>query len=102
MEGTSRKVSHMTSKWLSISRPPRMKKPLVTSLRPSQLPPASSQLFEKMDVLALHLAVADQIEGRGQTGETGADDIGGFLVHALRLFGMGKGFISSCRVIHNQ
>ena len=58
-------------------------------------------LFEKMDVLALHLAVADEIEGRGQTGETGADDIGGFAVDALRLFGVGEGFIRSGRVIHN-
>ena len=51
------------------------------------------QLFQQMDVLALHLAVADEIEGRGQTGQTGADDIGGFLVDALRLFGMSEGFI---------
>jgi len=58
-------------------------------------------LFKKMDVLALHLAVADEIEGRGQTGETGADDIGGFAVDALRLFGVGEGFIRSGRVIHN-
>ena len=58
-------------------------------------------LFKKMDVLALHLAVADEIEGRGQTGETGADDIGGFAVDALRLFGVSEGFIRSGRVIHN-
>ena len=58
-------------------------------------------LFEKMDVLALHLAVADEIEGRGQTGETGADDIGGFAVDALRLFRVGEGFIRSGRVIHD-
>ena len=59
------------------------------------------QLFQKMDVLALHLPVADEIEGRGQTGKTGADDIGGFFVDILRLFGVGEGFIRSGRVIHN-
>ena len=35
MRGTSRNISHMTSKWLSISRPPLIKKPLVISFRPS-------------------------------------------------------------------
>ena len=60
------------------------------------------QLFEQMDVLALHLSVADEVERCGQTGKTGADDICRFLVHILRLFGMGKGFISACGIIHNK
>ena len=34
------------------------------------------QLFKYMDMLALHLPIADQVEGRGQAGQTGADDIG--------------------------
>ena len=59
------------------------------------------QLFQQMDALALHLAVSDQIEGGGQTGKAGADDISGFVVYALRLLGMGKRFVSSSRIIHN-
>ena len=60
------------------------------------------QLFQQMDALALHLAVSHQIEGGGQTGKAGADDISGFVVYALRLLGMGKRFVSSSRIIHNS
>ena len=58
------------------------------------------QLFKKMNTLALHLSVADKIESGCQTGKTGADDVCGFFIHILRLFGMGKRFISSCGIIH--
>ena len=60
------------------------------------------QLFKYMDVLALHLSVTDQIKSRRQAGEAGADDISRFFVHILGLFGMGKGFVSASRVIHNK
>ena len=57
-------------------------------------------LFQNVDVLALHLAVADQIAGGGQGSQTAAHDIGGFVVHALGLFGTGKGFIVTAGIIH--
>ena len=60
------------------------------------------QLFQQMDVLALHLSVADQIEGRRQAGKAGADDVGGFFIHILGLFGVGKGFVSASGIIHNK
>ena len=60
------------------------------------------QLFEQMDVLTLHLSVADKIKSRRQPGKAGADDISRFFVHILGLFGMGKGFVSASRVIHNK
>ena len=60
------------------------------------------QLFEQMDMLALHLPVADKVKGCRQPGKTGADDVCRFFIHILRLFGAGKRFISSCRVIHNE
>ena len=60
------------------------------------------QLFKYMDVLALHLSVADQIESGGQAGKAGADDISRFFVHILGLFGMSKGLVSASRVIHNK
>ena len=60
------------------------------------------QLFQQMDALALHLSVTDEVEGGGQTGQTGADDICGFLIDILRLFGMCKRFISSCGIIHDE
>ena len=53
------------------------------------------QLFQQMDVLPLHPTVADEIEGGRQAGKTGADDIGRLFVDVLRLFGVGKRFISS-------
>ena len=60
------------------------------------------QLFKYVDVLALHLAVTDQIKSRRQAGKAGADDISRFFVHIPGLFGMGKGFVSAGRVIHNK
>ena len=59
-------------------------------------------LFQNVDVLALHLAVADQIAGGGQGSQTAANDIGGFVVHALGLFGTGKGFIVTGGIIHKS
>ena len=53
-----------------------------------------------MDMLALHLGIADQIAGGGQGRQTAANDIGGFVVHALGLFGTGKGFIVTAGIIH--
>ena len=58
------------------------------------------QLLQQMNVLALHLTVPHQIEGCGETGQTGADDISGFFIHTLGLLGVGKGFISACGIIH--
>ena len=60
------------------------------------------QLFEQMDVLTLHLSVADKIKSRRQPGKAGADDISRFFVHILGLFGMSKGLVSASRVIHNK
>ena len=57
-------------------------------------------LLQNVDVLALHLAVADQIAGCGQGRQTAAHDIGGLVVHALGLFGTGKGFIVTAGIIH--
>ena len=59
------------------------------------------QLLKQMNALTLHLSVADKIEGGGKTGETGADDISRFSVHTLRLFGVCKGFVSTCGIIHS-
>ena len=33
-------------------------------------------LFENVDVFALHLAVADEVARRGESGETAAHDVG--------------------------
>ena len=60
------------------------------------------QLLQQVDMLALHLTVADQIKGRRQAGQACANDISGLLVHVLGLFGMGERFISSSRVIHHE
>ena len=60
------------------------------------------QLFQYVDMLALHLSVTDQIKCRRQTCKAGTDDISRFSVHILGLFGMGKGFVSASRVIHNK
>ena len=59
-------------------------------------------LFKHMDVLALHLAVAHQIAGSGQRSQTGADDISGFMIHALRLFGVCKSFIIATGIVHKK
>ena len=59
-------------------------------------------LFQNVDVLALHLAVAHQIAGGGEGRQTAAHDIGGFVVHALRLLGTGKGFIVTTGIIHRK
>ena len=59
-------------------------------------------LFKHMDVLALHLAVTHQIAGSGQRSQTGADDISGFMIHALRLFGVCKSFIIATGIVHKK
>ena len=59
-------------------------------------------LFKHMDVLALHLAVAHQIAGSGQRSQTGTDDISGFMIHALRLFGVCKSFIIATGIVHKK
>ena len=48
------------------------------------------QFLEQMNMLAIHLSVADKIKRRRQTGKPRTDDIGGFLIHVFRLFGMGE------------
>ena len=59
-------------------------------------------LFKHMDVLALHLTIAHQIAGSGQSRQTGADDIGGFVIHALRLFGVCKSFVVATGIVHKK
>ena len=38
----------------------------------------------------------------GQGRQAAADDVGGFVVHALGLFGAGKGFIVAAGIIHGS
>ena len=57
----------------------------VSYLRPSHAPPGNRVFFKDVDVLALHLAVAHEVAGRGQRRKTGADDIRGLAVDAFRL-----------------
>ena len=59
-------------------------------------------LFKHMDVLALHLAIAHQIAGSGQGCQTGADDISGFMIHTLRLFGGCKSFVVATGIVHKK
>ena len=58
-------------------------------------------LLQNMDMLALHLGIADQIAGGRQRCQAGADQIRGLAVHAVRLFGRCKGFIVTAGIIHN-
>ena len=58
-------------------------------------------LLDHMDVVALHLTVADQIAGSGQCRQTRTDDIGRFIVNAFRLFGVCKRFVVATGIIHN-
>ena len=59
------------------------------------------QLFQQMNALALHLAIANQIKRGGEPGQAGADDISGFFIHALGLFRMCEGFIGASGIIHS-
>ena len=58
------------------------------------------QLFQQVDALALHLAIAHQVKCGGKTGQAGADDIGGFVIDALGLFGVSKALVGSSGIIH--
>ena len=58
--------------------------------------------IQNMHVFALHLAVTDKIAGCRQRREAAADDIGRFLIDALRLFGPCKCFIVTARIIHDS
>ena len=58
--------------------------------------------FKDVDVLALHLAVAHEVAGRGQRRKAGADDVCGLAVHTFRLLGMRERFIVAAAVIHNR
>ena len=58
--------------------------------------------LKDMHALALHLSVADEIARGGQGRQAAADDVGGFVVHALGLFGAGKGFIVAAGIIHGS
>ena len=62
----------------------------------------SGALLQNVDPLALHLAVTHQIAGGSQRSQTAAHDVGGFIVHALRLFGTGKGLIVTTGIIHRN
>ena len=54
-----------------------------------------------VDVPPLQLSVTNQIAGGSQSRKAGADDVGGFVVHALGLSGTGKGFVITAGIIHN-
>ncbi len=54
-----------------------------------------ARFSKQMDALAFHLAIAHQVKGGGQSRQTGADKIGGFVIDALRLFGRGKALVGS-------
>ena len=55
-----------------------------------------------VNVLTLQLSVTNQIAGSSQSRKAGADDVCGFIVHALRLSWMGKSFVITARIIHNM
>ncbi len=57
-------------------------------------------LLKDVDVLALHLAVPNQIAGGGKSGKAGADDIGGLVIHTLRFPGAGKSLVVTAGIIH--
>ena len=57
-------------------------------------------LLKHMDVVALHLAVTDQVAGGSQGRQTGADEVSRFIVNALRLFGVCKCFVVATGIIH--
>ena len=59
-------------------------------------------LLQNMDMLALHLGIAHQVAGGRQCCQTGADQIRGLAVHAVRLFGRCKGFIVTAGIIHKS
>ena len=59
-------------------------------------------LLEHMDMLALHLAVTHQIAGCGQGCQAGTDDICGFMINALRLFGTCKCFVVATGIVHEK
>ena len=54
------------------------------------------QFFQHMNVLALHLSVADKIESGGKTRESRTDYISRFFIDILRLLRVCKRFIGSC------
>ena len=54
-------------------------------------------LFKYMDVVALHLAVTDQVAGGSQGRQTGADEVSRFIVNALRLFIYAFWFFWTCK-----
>ena len=58
------------------------------------------QLFQQVDALAFHPAIAHQVKCGGKTGQAGADDIGGFVIDALGLFGVSKALVGSSGIIH--
>ena len=60
------------------------------------------QLFKQMYVFALHLTVTDKVKCRSQTGKSRTDDVCRFFIDVLRLFGMCKRFVSSCRIIQKM
>ena len=72
----------------------------IESLRYVLAPVAASsgklQLLKKVDMLALHLTVADKIEGCRESGKSRAYDISRFFVDILRFLGMCECFVSSC------
>ena len=58
-------------------------------------------LFQNVNMLALHLAIAHQIAGGRQRGKAAADDVGGLVVYAFGLAGTGKRLIIAAGIIHN-
>ena len=56
--------------------------------------------LEDGDVLAGHLAVADEEARRGQGGQAGTHQVGLLLLHALRLAGAGERLVVAAAVVH--
>ena len=74
----------------------------VLELPPIAGPAGNGVLLEDMDMLPLHLTVPDQIAGGGEGRQAGADDIGGFVIHALGLLGTGERLVVSAGIIHKK
>ena len=64
--------------------------------------PTKKVVEEAVKEFALHLAVTHQIAGCGQGCQAGTDDICGFMINALRLFGTCKCFVVATGIVHGK
>ena len=60
------------------------------------------QLFQKVNMFAFHLTVANEEERRRKACKSRSDNIRRFSVHALGFDRMCERFVIACSVIHNQ